>query len=106
MTEKSLISSIKDANDLVKLVTGKSIPDLAKRMGELFGRDVARKIVKEEPPPEPDSPYAVLGVRKDASNLVIQTSYRSLRKGTKQGTPEYEKLHQAYLQILHDRGEG
>lgn len=102
--EKDLISFIRDANDIAKLITGKTIPDLAKRSMELFGKGTARKIVEEEFV-APDSPYAVLGVRPDASTMVVRAIYKALIKGKYRSSDEYKILNEAYLKILHERGE-
>lgn len=106
--EKNLISFLRDCNDFVKLITGKSIPDLAKRSTELFSKEITKKII-EEKILEPDSPYAILGIRPDASTLIIKATYRHLilkAADEKRSGIEIEQLRQAYLKILADRGEG
>lgn len=102
--DKSLISFLKDANDITKLVTGKSLIELGGRIQELFGAEIARKVAREKPA-DPDSPYAVLGVRPDASMIVVKATYRA--KLTVVKSPgEAEDLREAYIKILHERGEG
>jgi len=76
-TSKEVVKFLKDMNDLTKLITGHPIPDLVNRGMRLFGiTDKMETIVK----PPRTGPYAVLGVREDASDLVIKASYRSLQK--------------------------
>lgn len=101
--DKSLISFLRDCNDVTKLVTGKSLVELGGRIKELFGVDVAQKVIKEKPA-VPGSSYAVLGVRPDASMIVIKASYRAQIKG--KSFDEIRDLREAYLKILAERGEG
>lgn len=103
--EKDLIDFLKDANDIVKLLTGKSIPDLARRSAELFGEGVARKLVDEKAP-EPDSPYAILGVRPDAATVVVKAAYRMLCKLHGDNKDKLQEIRAAYNEILSERGEG
>jgi hypothetical protein len=101
-----LIKFVKDANDLVKILTGKSIPELGIRAGQIFGEDIAKKLVSSEQPLSEDSPYSVLGVRHDASSLVVKAKFRTLVMGKSHGELEYIKYRDAYSKILSERGEG
>jgi len=76
-TSKEVVNFLKDANDLTKLITGHPIPDLVNRGMRLFG--ITDKMETIAKPPK-TGPYAVLGVREDAADLVIKASYRSLQK--------------------------
>lgn len=108
MPAKDFINFLRDFNDIVRLVTGISIPGIAKRGAELLGKDAARKLkeIVDEKPPPPDSPYAALGVRESASTTVIRATYIDMTMRMKHNTEEYQKIHQAYMEILAQRGEG
>lgn len=103
--EKELTSFLRDCNDIVKLLTGKSIPNLVKRSAELFGEEAIRGIIKPATP-APDTPYAILGVRPDAATIVVKASYRALTVNLDHDSEEYLKFNEAYLRILSERGEG
>jgi hypothetical protein len=98
MADKELISFLRDANDIVKLITGKSIIGLAKRTAELFGEDTAKKLLIKSPELPPDSPYTVLGVRPDAATVVVKASYRALIKMYADNPERLESIKKAYMQ--------
>jgi len=76
-TSKEVVNFLKDANDLTELITGHPIPDLVNRGMRLLG---ITERIEADIVPSRTGPYAVLGVREDASDLVIKASYRSLQK--------------------------
>lgn len=75
---KDVINFLRDADDITCLITGHRIKDFVKKGVELFGEDVVRKVTGEEKAElEPDSPYATLEVRPDASDLVVKAAFRA-----------------------------
>ena len=76
-TSKEVVNVLRDMDDLTKLITGHRIPDLVSRGMRLLG---ITERIEADIAPSRTGPYAVLGVREDASDLVIKASYRSLQK--------------------------
>lgn len=76
-TSKEVVNVLRDVDDLTKLITGHTILDLMNRGARLLG--ITEKI-ESAMKPDRTGPYAVLGVREDASDLVIKASYRGLQK--------------------------
>ena len=105
--ETRLAGLIRDADDIAKLVTGEPLAELVRKTFDLWGVDVANKLYYEVKPNH-DSPYAVMGVRHNASTLVVKAAYRALAKSTHPdvgGTVEqWKKIQWAYEQIMIDRG--
>jgi len=104
-TSKEVVNFLKDANDLTKLITGHAIPDLVNRGMRLLGiTDRMETIAK----PPKTGPYAVLGVREDAADIIVQAAWRSLVKRSHPdvgGDPEeFKKFQAAYEEIGESRG--
>lgn len=78
MAKKRAYSYLKDVDDLMSLLTGKRIRDVVPRAVELFGDEIVSKLMRNglNKPPA-DSPYAILEVRPDASDLVVKAVYRA-----------------------------
>lgn len=76
-TSKEVVNVLRDMDDLTKLITGHRIPDLVSRGMRLLG---ITERIEADIAPSRTGPYAVLGVREDASDLVIKASYRGLQK--------------------------
>lgn len=99
---KEVVNFLKDTNDIVRLVTGKSVPDLVGRAMNLLG--ITEKVNQVVAPPR-TGPYAVLGVREDASDIVVKAAFRSLQKRFHPDTglePSEEKskaINKAYGEI-------
>lgn len=105
--ETRLAGLIRDADDIARLVTGKPLAELTQKAFDLWGADVAKKL--HEVSPAPNSPYAVMGVRQDASTLVVKAAYRALAKTTHPDVADgnieqWKKIKEAYEQIMNDRG--
>ena len=111
---KGLIKTLKDADDMCKLFTGKSIQGLAKRGWELYGEDIKKKGEEvltgvKSKPLDSNNPYFILGVREDAADLVIKTVFRSLAKeyhpdtGDKPDAVKFQKVCVAYNAIMEIR---
>lgn len=76
-TSRETVNFLKDIDDMTKLITGHRIPDLVGRGLRLLG---ITERIENEMAPSRLGPYAVLGVREDASDIVIKASFRSLQK--------------------------
>ena len=104
---KAIVGFLKDADDLVHILTGTHIPNLVAKGVELFG------IKPGEVPPTPEldfnNPYYVLGVRPDANDIVIRGAFRSLVKefhpdtGTKPNAAKFQQANEAYNTIMRER---
>ena len=100
MPKDDLIRFLRDADDLVRIITGKRIPNLVRRSFDLFGKEAEG--VEKSLKPELGSPYAVLGVRPDAANIIIKASYKSLIRETEDPVKQKE-IRDAYQQIAQLR---
>jgi len=110
MPKKQVVSSLRDVDDLVFLVTGKRIKNFVQRGLELFGEDIKRKFVgEEELVDDPEDPYNILGVRRDASTIVVKAAFRSLAReyhpdtGTKPEPRAFQRVKEAYDKITCER---
>lgn len=106
---RKVVRTLEDVDDMVFLITGKRIKNLVARGLELFGEDVKRKVTGEEVRTEdPEGPYNILEVRRDASDIVVRAAYRSLvRKSHPDvgGSPEeFRRIQSAYEKIGILRG--
>lgn len=107
---RKFVRTLKDTDDLVKLITGKRVHQLVARGIELFGDDIkgaARsQLLGQEPELPMSSPYRVLGVRPDASDIVVKASYRALARdchpdtATKPNPERFQTLTEAYNAII------
>jgi len=101
---KGFLKFLKDVDDVVHIITGKRLNQHAQRAWELFGP--GKEKVEEI---ESDDPYAVLGVRRDAADVVIKASFRRLAKlyhpdGGEAPDPEkFRKIKEAYDRIEAER---
>lgn len=104
---RQAVNFLKDVNDMAKLITGRSIPDLMGRGMDLLG--IREKITKATTS-SPTGPYAVLGVREDAHDLVVKAAYRQLQKrfhpdtGLEPNDEKSKALNQALQEIEKLRG--
>lgn len=106
---RKVVNALRDADDLVYLITGKRIKNLVQRGAELFGEDLKTKAVGKEPEVVPDSPYIVLEVRPDASNLVVKASFRAKAReyhpdsGRNPNPQAFQRAVEAYDRIMGER---
>ncbi len=103
MADKTVVSFLRDADDVVHMLTGKHLNQLAKKGLEMFGENIERKLISEREVAEPGSPYALLDVRPDAADIVVRAKYRILKKALEKMPDELEKLEKAYKQIAQER---
>lgn len=107
---KSTVRFLKDADDIMFLLTGQRFRQLVPRAIDLFGESLIKRVIKEKPPPlDPDDPYSILEVRQDASNLVVKAAYRSKVKvlhpdtGTNPDPKEFQRVVEAYEKVMRER---
>jgi len=104
---RKAVRFLKDADDLVKVVTGKRIPRLVSDGLELLG--YSRDKQSQDEHVDFASPYFVLGVRPDAADLVVKAAYRSLCReyhpdtGTKPDSITFQKVVEAYNKVMAER---
>lgn len=104
--KRQTINFLRDADDLVKILTGRRIPNLVANGLELFG------VHEKEVPPAPafdfKDPYFILGIRPEAHDIVVRGAYRALmRKYHPDGeSPDEDlakKINVAYQDIMKKR---
>ncbi len=111
MARKKAISVLKDADDLMYLLTGKRIKHIGKRAVELFGEDLVNRLTHADitAPLDPADSYSVLEVRRDASDIVIKASFRAKVKTLHPDTAEHpdtaqlQKVTEAFNEIIRVR---
>ena len=106
--------ALRDFDDILHMVTGKRLKNIAGTVFNLFGDEAMRRVqsaVNGSPAEEleRDSPYLILGVRSDALDVVVRGAYRSLARelhpdtGTHPSAAEFDRVTQAYHTILKER---
>lgn len=110
---KKVINTLRDADDLVYLITGRRIKNLVQRGLDLFGEDIKRKVTGAMPRSEdPDDSYNILEVRADASDIVIRAAFRAKAKelhpdtGLHPDSRAFQRVKEAYDRIDHERHGG
>jgi len=109
VSRKKVISFLRDADDMVKLISGRRIKDFVMRGAELFGEDIGSKLAGKEPEVPADSPYNTLGVRTDACDVVVRGAFRSLAReyhpdtGTHPDPKAFQGVQEAYDKIKRER---
>lgn len=110
MPTKTPLRVLKDIDDVMHLLTGKRIRDVVPKAVELFGEDLVKRILKDTHITlSPDDPYAILEVRPDASDFVVNAVYRAKAKvlhpdNKETGNAEaFKRITAAYEQITKDR---
>lgn len=111
MARKKSIRVLKDADDLMYLLTGKRIKHILPRAVELFGEDLVHRLTHNSPtePLDPADPYSILGVRRDASTIVVKASFRAQVKTLHPDTAvnpnpaQLQKVTEAYNTVMKER---
>ena len=99
MPKDDLIRFLRDADDIVHLVTGKHSLGLLKRGVDLFSEGTGARVIGKRPKAEPGSPYATLDVRPDAHDIVVKAKYRALASQYRDNSEKFKELNEAYEQI-------
>jgi len=105
---------LRDADDIIHIFTGKRLKNIVGTGVNLFGDELARKAagwlndpVEHEQPLS--SPYAVLGLRPEALDVVVRGAFRNLAReyhpdtGTKPDIAKFQAAKEAYDAILEER---
>jgi len=76
---------LRNTDDILYILTGKRLKNVAGRVVNAFGDDLAKKVTNfftgpEEEELPPDSPYFILGVHPDAMNIVVKAAYRAMAR--------------------------
>lgn len=105
---KAALNFLKDVDDMAELITGKRIPDIVTRgLGLLGITDKINNMMFSSS----SGPYAVLGVREDASDIVVKAAYRSLQKryhpdtGLEPDGEQSKRINAAYEEVQKLRGK-
>ena len=106
--------ALRDADDILHLLTGKRMKNIVGNVVNLYGEDVARKVAKffagpDEPELPADSPYTILGVHRDAMDVVVKGAFRALAReyhpdtGSKPDPSKFQAAVEAYNAIVEER---
>lgn len=107
-------TGLRNFDDILYLVTGKRLKNVAGRAVSIFGEELAKKAANlfsgpEEPELPPDSPYYILGIHPDALDVVVRGAYRALARefhpdtGTKPDPEKFQAATEAYNTIMKER---
>lgn len=107
-------SGLRNFDDILFLVTGKRLKNVAGRTINLFGEEVAKKVANfftgpEEPELPADSPYYILGIHPDALDVVVRGAYRALARefhpdtGVTPNPQKFQQATEAYNTIRAER---
>lgn len=99
---------LSDADDLCKILTGKRLPNHLVRAWNVFGKEAFENWIRMRQAAVPEnSLYAVLGIRPDASDIVVKAAWRALVNKTHPdvgGDPvAFQKIQEAYEAIIAER---
>ena len=111
---RKIKKGLRDADDILHLVTGKRMKNIVGTGVNLFGEELVKKVsgwlhVPEEPDLPLSSPYVVLGLRPDALDVVVRGAFRNLAReyhpdtGTKPDIAKFQAAKEAYDAILEER---
>jgi len=118
MVKKSGLGSIakawREADDVVRQVTGRRLGELFGRAFDLYGEEILEKVGAKDAKDNEDTidfddPYFILDVRKGARDIVVKGAYRSLAReyhpdtGKKPDPKMFQKVTEAYKKIMADR---
>jgi len=106
--------ALRNTDDILYILTGKRLKNVAGRVVNTFGEDMAKKVTNfftgpEEEELPPDSPYYILGVHPDALDIVVKGAYRILAReyhpdtGTKPDVKKFQAATEAYAAIIKER---
>ena len=113
---RTFVGRLKDADDILKLVTGKRLRDIALRAWDIWGEDLVKiwrgeKTATGQGDKLVPSPYEILGLRPDCQDLVVKLAFRGLARqyhpdsGEHPDPKMFQFVTEAYNQILKERQE-
>jgi len=113
---KQVKRALRNADDIIHLLTGKRLKNVVGTVVNLYGEEVAKRLgkffsVPEEPELPADSPYSILGVHPEAMDVVVRGAYRALAReyhpdtGTKPDAAKFQAATEAYKAIMAERQE-
>jgi len=105
---------LRNTDDILYILTGRRLKNVAGRVINAFGDDLAKKVTNfftgpEEEELPPDSPYYILGIQPDALDIVVKGTYRILAREYHPDSkinPDVKKFQaatEAYHAILKER---
>lgn len=111
---RQAIRALRNADDLLHLLTGKRLKNVVGTGINLFGEDLAKRAasffaIPEEEELPADSPYRKLGVHPDAMDVVVKAAYRVLAReyhpdtGSKPDPAKFQEATEAYHAIMAER---
>lgn len=111
---KNLRKTLRNADDILFLFTGKRLKHVVGRGVNLFGEELARKAANlftgpEEPELPEDSPYTALGIHPEAMDVVVKAAFRALAReyhpdtGTSPDPAKFQVASEAYDAIMKER---
>jgi len=77
--------ALRNADDILYILTGKRLKHVAGRAVNAFGEELAKKVTNffagpEEEELPPDNPYRILDIQPDARDIVVKGAYRILAR--------------------------
>jgi len=120
MDKKSSLGSIakawRDADDIVRQVTGRRLGEIVGKAFDLYGDEIMEKVGAKAEAESGDTldfndPYFILGVRKNALDIVVKGAYRSLAReyhtdtGKNPDPNMFQKVTEAYKKIMAERDD-
>lgn len=117
---RGIVRAFRDADDIVKIFSGKRIKDFVDRAVELVGDDIKKRVDRfgkgvlnlEDDAIPTTGPYSVLHCRPGAALAIVKVRFRELAHilhpdtGTHPDPAEFQRVREAYEAILAERKDG
>lgn len=105
--KKGVMRTLKDADDVLRLLTGKRFSHISARAFDLWIRPRLEKAAREVP--APDARYALLEVSPGCGEFVLKAAYRAQMRlfhpdGTHPNEEMAKAINEAYESICQERG--
>jgi hypothetical protein len=109
---KGIRGTLADADGVARLVTGKSLAQLAGKGWDLFGDELIKALIGGRTPTLPEDPlapdYEFLGVSPNCSDRILRAVYKSraqeVHPDTGGSVEEFKKVDEAMDRICKARG--
>ncbi len=102
--------ALKDMDDVLKLLTGKRLKDIAPKAIEVFGEAMVKKLMKEGSVTlNANDPYTILEIHPGASDFIVKAAYRAMARRYHPDNKDtgnedtFKKIQAAFDTITNDR---
>ncbi len=116
MAKNPSLKTLKDADDILKILTGKRIKDIAPLAIDLFGKELINSLLKRpKTATQANDPWTILEINPDASDFIVQAAYRAMARkyhpdnketGNEAMFIRIQTAYEAILTIRKNKGEG